>query len=304
MKERCCNMLVKDSLRGVYAPITTPFLENEAVDYNGLRQNMQVYAQSGIAGYLALGSNGENKSLFADEKLKVLEIIVKNRARSQRVMAGCIAESTAETIHMAKAAEQLGADFITLLPPCYFAKQMTDDVLYRYFTEVAENVDIPCLVYCAPQFSAGIVLSPQLVGRLADHPNIAGIKDSSTGNIDTYLEAAPKDFAVLAGSANFFIHALENGATGGIISLANAFPLLAQQLYGAFVNGDKEQYTALNQKVLTLNKAVSGKGGVSAVKRAMDLAGLVGGAPRRPLLALDQEIFDEMKAILASEQVI
>ena len=297
-------MSIKHSLRGVFAPITTPFLANETVDYDGLEQNMRVYAQSGIEGYLALGSNGENKSLFADEKLKVLEVIVKNKSDGQRVMAGCIAESTSETIYMATAAQELGADFITLLPPCYFAKQMTDDVLYRYFTEVADSVNIPCLVYCAPQFSSGIVLSAQLIARLAAHPNIAGIKDSSTGNIDTYLDAAPAHFAVLAGSANFFIHALENGATGGIISLANAFPRLTAQLYSAFTKGDKAQYTALNEKVLTLNKAVSGKGGVAAVKRAMDLAGLAGGAPRKPLLPLDHATFEEMKAVLVREQMI
>ena len=297
-------MSVKDSLRGVYAPITTPFLPNESVDYDGLGKNMQVYAQSGIAGYLALGSNGENKSLFGDEKLKVLEAIVKGKGKGQRVMAGCIAESTAETIYQAKAAAELGADFITLLPPCYFAKQMTDDVLYRYFTEVAEAVKVPCLVYCAPQFSAGIILSPALITRLAGHPNIAGIKDSSSGNIDGYLAAAPEHFAVLAGSANFFIHALENGATGGIISLANAFPDLAAKLYDAFVKGEKETLAQLNQKVLTLNKAVSGKGGVSAVKRAMDLAGLAGGAPRRPLLPLDQKTLAEMKDVLVSEGMI
>ena len=295
-------MSVKDSLRGIFTPITTPFSSDESVDYDGLKRNIEVYAKSGIEGYLALGSNGENKSLFADEKLKVLETIIKNKDDSQRVMTGCIAESTAETIYLAKAAEKMGSDFITLLPPCYFAKQMTDEVLYRYFTEVAEAVKIPCLVYCAPQFSSGIVLSAELVKRLANHPNIAGIKDSSSGNIDMYLDAAPDHFAVLAGSANFFVHSLENGAVGGIISLANVFPKLAAQLYAAFVKG--EEYASLNEKVLTLNKAVSGKGGVAAVKRAMDLAGLVGGAPRRPLLPLDQSVFEDMKTVLINEKMI
>ena len=297
-------MSIKDTLRGVYAPITTPFLPDESVDYAGLEKNMRVYAQSGIAGYLAVGSNGENKSLLYDERLKALDIIIKNKGPGQRVMAGCIAESTLETIRAAKDAQRLGADFITLLPPCYFAKMMTDEVLYRYFSEVADSVQIPCLVYCAPQFSAGIVLSAGLVERLAGHPNIAGIKDSSQGNIDLYLSAAPEHFAVLAGSANFFIHALENGASGGIISLANAFPIMTAQLYDAFLSGEKEKYSELNRKILTLNKAVSGSGGVAAVKCAMDFAGLVGGAARRPLLPLEPAARERLKLALKEENVI
>ena len=297
-------MTGKDSLSGVFAPITTPFTEKEEVDYKGLEQNMKNYAQSGIQGYLALGSNGENKSLYGDEKQKVLRCIVQNKGPGQRVMAGCIAESTQETIMLAQMAQQEGADFVTLLPPSYFAKQMTDQVLEQYFTEVADSVTIPVLVYCAPQFSAGAILSTQLVQNLAKHPNIIGMKDSSSGNIDGYLAAAPNDFAVMAGSANFFIHTMENGGTGGVVSLANIFPKFVAQVYQSYLDGDKVAYDSLNKKMLLLNKGVSGKGGVAAVKAAMDMAGLQGGNPRRPLLLLDETLRKEIRSLLEEQGML
>lgn len=297
-------MDARDRLRGVYAPITTPFGADEMVDYAGLERNMAVYAASGIDGYLALGSNGENKSLFGDEKSNVLRCIVKNKARHQKVMAGCIAESTRETILLAKMAEAEGADFVTLLPPCYFAKQMTDEALEQYFCDVADSVSIPVLVYCAPQFSAGLVLSQSLVQAVARHPNIVGMKDSSGGNIDGYLEAAPPTFAVMAGSANIFVHALERGATGGVVSLANSFPAFCAELYRVYQTGDKAAYGALNEKMLRLNKGIAGKGAVAAVKYAMDLAGLAGGAPRKPLLPLPNTMRGEIKSLLQEEGMI
>jgi len=296
--------MYKKQLSGVFAPITTPFHENGALDLDGLKKNMEFYAESSLQGYLALGSNGENKSLVGEEKFEVLKTIVDNKGSNQYVMAGCIAESTYETIELAKRAEAAGADFITLLAPSYFKSQMTDNVLERYFTDVAGSVSTPCLMYCAPQFTGGITLSAGLIAKAAKHPNIVGLKDSSTGNIDNYLMVAPDDFAVMAGSANFFVNALLGGATGGILSLANAFPQVTGELYDAFVAKEYESLFERNKNVQRLNKSVSGKGGVSAVKAAMTLAGLVGGFPRLPLLPLSQQDIQVMADVLKQENLI
>lgn len=278
----------KQNLSGVFAPITTPFFADGTIDFDGLKRNMERYAKSPLKGYLALGSNGENKSMLTEEKLRVLEIIVKNKGAHQVVMTGCIAESTFETVSIAKQACAIGTDYVTLLSPNYFKKQMTDAALLKYFSDVADSVDKPCLAYCAPQFTGGITLSNSLVKQLAAHPNIVGMKDSSTGNIDGYLMSAPADFCVMAGSANFFLSALIGGATSGVISLANAFPDITVKLYDLFKAGDYEASFALNREILLLNGAVSGKGGVAAVKYAMDLAGFAGGFPRLPLLPLEE----------------
>ena len=290
---------------GVFAPITTPFDEKGEVAYDKLIDNMKFYAKSGLKGYLALGSNGENKSLTTEEKTKVLDTIIKHKGTNQFVMAGCIFESTKETIEFAKIAERLGSDFITLLPPSYFKKEMTDAVLLRYFSEVANNVKKPCLVYNAPQFCGGTVLSVSLIKDLAKHPNIIGVKDSSNAaNIESYLFAVRDSFNVIPGSANFFMNALFMGANGGVISLANIFPDMTCELYDLVVAKKYEEAFKLNEKVIQTNKSVSGTGGVAAVKYAMDLAGLRGGNPRLPLLPLGDDVKKKIEDYLKKEGLI
>ena len=280
---------MEKKLMGVFAPITTTFDENGEVSYSKLIENMKIYSKSKLKGYLALGSNGENKSLNNQEKEKVLKAIIENKGSGQVVMTGCIFESTKETIEFAKIAESLGTDFITLLPPSYFKKEMTDPVLIKYFTDVASSVNVPCMVYNAPQFCGGTTLSVNLIKEVAKHPNIVGMKDSSTGNIENFLLAVRDTFNVMAGSANFFMNALIMGATGGVISLANAFPDITYKLYELTVNKKYEEAFKLNEKILLLNKSVSGSGGVAAVKYAMDLAGLYGGNARLPLFPLPED---------------
>ena len=295
---------MEKKLMGVFAPITTPFDEKGDVAYDKLKNNMSFYAKSPLKGYLALGSNGENKSLSNSEKEKVLEIIINNKGPEQVVMAGCIFKSTRETIEFAKIAQGLGADFITLLPPSYFKKEMNDTVLLKYFTDVADSVTTPCLVYNAPQFCGGTTLSVSLIIELAKHPNIKGVKDSSTGNIEKFLLAVRDVFNVMPGSANFFMNGLIMGAPGGVISLANVFPEITCKLYDLTVSKNYEEAFKLNERILQLNKSVSGTGGVAAVKYAMDLAGLYGGLPRLPLLPLANEVKKKIEDYLKKEKLI
>ena len=295
---------MEKKLRGVFAPITTPFDEEGEVAYEKLKENTKFYAKSGLKGYLALGSNGENKSLSYNEKVKVLETIIKNKGSDQVVMAGCIFESTKETIEFAKIAQGLGADFLTLLPPSYFKKEMTDPVLFKYFTDVAGTLSTPCLVYNAPQFTGGTTLSVNLIKDLAKHPNIVGMKDSSTGNIESFLFAVRDRFDVMPGSANFFVNGLIMGAPGGVISLANVFPDITCKLYDLTVGKKYEEAFKLNERVIQLNKTVSGTGGVAAVKYAMDLAGLYGGNPRLPLLPLGDDVKKKIEDYLKKENLI
>lgn len=289
---------------GVFAPITTPFDSRGEVAYDKLKDNMEFYAGSPLKGYLALGSNGENKSLTNSEKEQVLKTIINNKGKEQVVMAGCIFESTRETIEFAKIAQGLGADFITLLPPSYFKKEMTDPVLLKYFTDVAGSLTTPCLVYNAPQFCGGTTLSVSLVRDIAKHPNIVGVKDSSTGNIESFLLAVRDVFNVMPGSANFFMNGLIMGAPGGVISLANVFPDITCELYNLTISKKYDEAFKLNERIIQMNKTVSGSGGVAAVKYAMDLAGLYGGDPRLPLLPLKEELRTKIQDYLKKEELI
>ena len=277
-----------DRLSGVFLPVTTPFNQDMNVDYGALKADMQFYAASGVHGYLALGSNGENRSLSETEKLRVLETIIAHRASNQIVMTGCIYDSTLLTIDFMRFAQSVGSDYATLLSPSYFRQYMTHDVLVEYFTECADSVVIPVLLYNAPGFT-GVTLSPETVAVLAKHPNIVGMKDSASAGIENFCPLNGPKFSVLAGSANFFYPSMALGVRGGIVSLANAFPEAGLTLWKNGLQGQTPEGHAFHQRMNEANRRISGRYGVPGVKAAMDLAGLVGGYPRRPLRRLEGE---------------
>lgn len=291
------------ALAGVFAPIGTPFREDEEVDFPALESNMEIYARSGILGYLALGSNGENKSLTEDEKEAVLRTVVAGKAAGQVVIAGATYEAQRDTERFFARAAGLGADFGLLLSPSYFRKQMTDEVLFRYFATAADRSPIPVLIYNAPGFS-GITLSPGLVGRLAEHPNIVGMKDSAASGIEGFLPLERDTFHVLAGSANFLFPAMMGGAIGGTVSLANAFPAIANRLHRLGVERDEAAGVPYQKWCGRLNETISGTYGVPGVKAAMTLAGLRGGFPRRPLLPLGERQIAALKETLVQEGIL
>ncbi len=294
---------LRAKLGGVFAPISTPFRDDEELDLDALAFNVDVYAASGIKGCLVLGSNGENKSLTENEKKHVLATVAARKAPDQVVMAGATYEAQRDTERFFEVAAELGADFGLLLSPSYFRKAMTDDVLYRYFTGAADRSPIPLLVYNAPGF-CGITLSVDLVTRLAEHPNIVGMKDSASSGIEAFLALQSDSFHVLAGSANHLYPAMLAGSPGGTISLANAFPAIAQRLYRYGAERDRIDGPAFHERCRRLNAAISGTYGVAGVKAAMDLAGLRGGIPRRPLLPLTAEQKATLRAVLAEEGVL
>jgi 4-hydroxy-2-oxoglutarate aldolase len=288
-----------DRLSGVFAPLTTPFVDDE-IDYRGMEKNLERFNDSGLKGYFALGTNGEFKSLTVEERFRVLEVVVRAASRDKTVMAGTGCESTRETITLCERAAKAGAQFVSLIMPSFFAKRMTDDVLASYILEVANASPAPVLIYNNPSVAAGVCVSPAVVERVSGHPNVAGMKDSSKGNYPSYLRAAKEDFALIAGSADFFFELLKAGGVGGVLSLANVFPDACADVYRAFREGRADEASKKNETILALNKEVSGSFGVAGVKAAMDLAGLVGGSPRRPLRGLNGEQFADLRKKLQS----
>jgi 4-hydroxy-2-oxoglutarate aldolase len=210
-------------------------------------------------------------------------------------MAGTGCESTRETIALSERAAKAGAHFVSLLTPSFFAKRMTDDVLASYVLDVAEASPVPVLIYNNPSVAAGVCVSPAVIERVSGHPNMAGMKDSSKGNFPGYIKAAKDGFALIAGSADFFLDLLQAGGAGGVLSLANVFPDECAAVYRAFKEGRLEEAAGKNRTLLALNKEVSGSFGVAGVKAAMDLAGFRGGPPRRPLKGLTGEQLSGLK---------
>jgi len=289
---------MKLELSGIFAPITTPFV-NEELSITQFGENIQKYSQTPLAGLFVLGSNGENKSLTEKEKIQMLEVIMEKRNTQQLVMVGTGYESTRQTIAFSQRAAQMGADCVSVVSPSYFKKRMTDEALIGLYTDVAEAVEVPVIIYNAPGFT-GITVSPKVIEALAPHPNIAAMKDSSSGNTSSYIQAAgDADFCVLSGTISTLFNAMTLGATGGVVSLANAFPAPPCELYEKLKNGNLDDALKLHYRLYALNRAVSGSFGVAGVKHAMEIGGFHGGNPRKPLLPLTEK--DKQSIAIAVE---
>jgi len=274
-------------LSGIAAPISTPFINGE-VAYDQLKSNMQKYRRTALAGFFALGSNGESMFLTESEKLKVLEVVLQEKADHQIVMAGSGYESTQQTISFSNQVAEMGADFVSILTPSYFKKRLTDEAMIGYYTDVADGVPVPVIAYNAPGFT-GMTLTPKVVEVISRHPNVIGMKDTSKGNMSTYLSAAGDDFDILSGTVSTLFESLLLGAKGGVVSLANAFPAACCELYDACKAIDLDKARRLHYMLIKLNKSVSGSFGVAGVKYAAEVAGYHGGDPRKPLLPITEE---------------
>ncbi len=285
-------------LSGVFLPITTPFNKDMTIDFTALKSNMEFYAKSQVHGYLALGSNGENRCLREVEKRAILDVVMENKAPEQIVMTGCIYDSTVLTFELMRYARNIKSDYVTLLSPSYYRKFMTHDVLVDYFTECAERIDIPVMLYNAPGFT-GITLAPETVGELAKHPRIVGMKDSASEGIENFCQYNSPEFVVLAGSIGFiYTSMVKHGVKGGVVSLGNAFPEAGYRLWEYGTKGESEAGNEYQERMKIANKRISGTYGVAGVKAAMDLAGLAGMYPRKPLRRLEESDREKVREVL------
>ena len=288
-------------LSGVFAPVVTPFTGDELM-LDDLRFNLSKLMKTGLRGYLALGSNGEFRSLTEAEQFRVLDVFAEEKG-DKVVMVGTACESARETIDRSRRFAAMGFEYVSVLTPSYFAKRMDGQTLRGYYERIADAVPVPVLLYNAPGFAGGVQISPDTVAALAAHSNIIGIKDSSPagpGRFLTVLEGID-DFHVLAGSANFFYPSLHLGATGGIVSLANALPEPCCELYRLFLARRFDEARELHFRLARLNGAVSGTAGVAGVKAAMDLAGFRGNEPRYPLTPAGDNIRESIRKAFAAE---
>ncbi len=287
--------------KGIFAPIATPF-QNDEIDFESLRFNLERYSTSRLAGLVVLGSNGEFALMDLDEKMQLVEFVRQNTASDKRIIAGTGCESTRETIRLTRHAASVGAEAALVITPHYYKGSMTETVLETYFQEVAEASPIPVMLYNMPG-NSGINMSSGLVKRLAKHPNIVGVKDSS-GNIVQIAEiiaGVGQDFSVFAGSGSFLYPTLALGGVGGTLAVANILPELCVELYEAATSGEHAKAQQLQHRLLAANAAVTSRFGIPGLKQAMNLLGYRGGLPRHPLLPLAEQHLPELRQIL--EQV-
>jgi len=295
----------KLDLTGVFPPIATPFDKDENIAWDKLEHNMNKWNSVDLRGYLVQGSNGEICYLTQEERVEMIRV-VKSLAGDKLVLAGSGCESTRATIQMTNAMAQAGADAAFVVTPCYFKSKMTGPALEQHFRAVADASPVPVILYSVPA-NTGIDLAPDVILRLAKHPNIVGIKDSG-GDITKIggLVHGTKgeEFQVLAGSASYLLSALTVGAVGGICGLANVLPAEVCELQKLFNAGKHEEARDLQHRLIAPNSAVTKNYGVAGVKTSMDWFGFYGGACRRPLLPLTESETNAVRAAFTNDQFL
>jgi 4-hydroxy-2-oxoglutarate aldolase len=277
-------------LTGIIPPLPTSYHENEQLYPEKIRENIGKLLKHGLSGILVLGSNGEQVLLSEGEKERVYATAREAIPPEKLMIAGTGGQSTLETIRLTKLAARQDADAALVLNPFYYKGLMTPEVLMRHYHDVAEASAIPIIIYNMPA-NSGLDMSASTILRIADHPNIIGIKDSD-GNIvkmGEIIRKGKENFQFLAGSAGFLLPALATGARGGIVALANILPLKCIEIMKAFSEGNLDAARSIQQAIIPLNTAVTKRWGIPALKAAMDHLGLYGGPVRRPLMALDEK---------------
>ena len=276
-------------LEGVYAALTTPFVDDE-VSTDKIRENVQKLNRTGLTGYLVLGSTGESVSLTDGESLRLVETVVAAAAPEKKILVGTARESTKGTIDFTNSLTGRGIAAALVRPPSYFKSKMTREALKTHYRNVAEASKLPVLIYNIPQ-TTGISLEPQLVVDLAPHPNIVGLKESS-GNLaflGEVVSQVPADFHYFLGSGHIVYPGLEMGADGAILAVANAAAEMCAEIFRLFKAGKKDDARRLQLDLVPLNKALVEVYGIAGLKYALDLRGYYGGPARLPLLPVEEK---------------
>ena len=288
-------------IKGIIPPILTPLFEDETINEQELRHQVNRMIDAGVSGVFALGTNGEAYALSHKEKVQILKVVVDETKHRVPVYAGTGCPTTKETITLSKEAEEIGADVLSVIVP-YFAAASQDE-LYAHYKAVAESVKIPVVLYNIPA-RTGNALAPATVARLAkDIPNVMGAKDSS-GNFDNmkqYIELTTgigKDFSVLSGNDSLILPALCFGGKGGIAGCANVFPKTMVEIYEAFVTGDFERAKKVQDSIRIFRNCFKYGNPNTIVKMAAGILGDLVGPCRRPFSSITPEGMEALKKTL------
>jgi len=287
------------SLNGIFPPVTTPFDESAEVNYDALSSNIARYNETGLAGYVALGSNGEAAHLTTGERRRVIETIKRAAKAGYTIVAGVNELSTRAAVEASRAATDCGADAVLVITPYFYKASMTQEALTRHFTEVADHSPIPVLIYNVPQ-NTGVVIESATIVALASHQNIIGVKDSSgnMGAISETIRRAPEGFAVMLGNGGILYPSLMMGAAGAVLAVACAAPRACVDLYEAVKVGDYAKARELQNRLAPLSHIVTAGLGVPALKFAMEMLGYAGGFPRAPLNLVSDSDKEKIKSVI------
>ncbi|MGT2910104.1 4-hydroxy-tetrahydrodipicolinate synthase [Streptococcus cameli] len=291
------------SVKGIIAPIITPMNEDESINLDEFRNQVDRLIESGIHGIFVFGTNGESYILSEDEKLEVIKVAVEQTAGRVPVYAGTGLNGTKDTIRFSLKAKKLGVDALSIITPGFAAA--SQDELYTHFKTVAEAVDLPIILYNIPA-RTGNAIAPATVGKLSQIPNIVGVKDSS-GNFDNilqYIEQSrdAEDFVVLSGNDSLILWTLLAGGTGAIAACSNVYPYTLSQVYEEFVAGNMERSREHQDSIRSFRNLFKYGNPNTIVKYGVAELGHPVGKARAPFNHLSDEGLEALRQVLADNK--
>ena len=285
-------------LHGIFPPITTPFNHDGDIYKIKLEHNVTKWNMTSLAGYVVCGSTGESVFLTSDEKTLCWELVAKYAAPGKTLIAGTGVESVRETVQLTNRAAAIGYHAAMVRTPHYYKSLMNrNEAQLLYFRAVADQAKIPLMIYNWPQ-TTGIDIAPEVVAKLAEHPNIIAIKESS-GNLEKVMQMireCPPGFQVLVGSAPTLWPSLQAGAVGAVLAFASAAPYATITIWEAHRTRETEAGADWQGRIARAARLVTVKYGIPGLKYAMDLNGYYGGIPRLPLVPIGADARKEIEA--------
>jgi 4-hydroxy-2-oxoglutarate aldolase len=289
------------SFEGVFVPVPTPF-RGDDIAAERLQANLQKWNATALAGYVVLGSTGEFPMLSEAERDRVLAAAREAIPRDKAFIAGTGTNSTLHTIRQTKRASEIGADAAIVITPHYFTRGFSQaQAQVRHYLAVADASPIPIMIYNFP-LNTGINLEVDTVAKIAQHPNVCGIKDSS-GNIPQaaqIIDQTPKSFHVLVGAASALLPSLAIGSSGGIVALGLISAREFCDVYALAKSGRWDEAREIAARMMAADRGIAGRYGIGGLKAALDLQGFYGGPCRQPLETPDGDAIADIQEVLAT----
>lgn len=289
-------------LRGAFTAMITPMKEDGSIDYDGYRKLLRFQMEEGIDGLVPLGTTGETPTLDEDEEQRIIDVVMeevrvfeKEKSVKVPVVLGAGSNNTRDAVRYTERAKKAGADAALVVTPYY--NKPSSEGIFRHF-EAVSRVGIPILVYNIAGRTGKNIDTPTL-SRIADLPNIAGVKEASgsisqmTDVIDTIKSKHP-DFAVLSGDDAMTLPLIACGGDGVVSVVSNAAPAFVSEMVKAALSGDYDAARKIHYRLLPFFKAAFVDGNPTSIKYAMRVKGLPSGSVRLPLV----DVHDEAKKII------
>jgi 4-hydroxy-tetrahydrodipicolinate synthase len=289
-----------EKLHGIVVPMVTPLTLNAEIDYNATEKLVEHLISGGVHGIFVLGTTGEAQSLSAAQRESFVKFVGKYINGRTRYIVGVSDTSIADSVKLAAVAKAAGAEGVVATPPYYFAPSQSDMV--NWFTALADASPLPVYMYNMPSH-VKVNIDPATVAKLASHPNIKGLKDSSHNmtyfQTLAYLTRDEEDFVLFVGPEEQTAQAVLLGGAGGVNGGANMFPELYVKSYNAAVAGDLETVKKCQKAILHISTAIYNVDGyLPGLKGALELLGLCGRTLALPYTAMSDDKMVELKAAL------